>query len=119
MTINRIALALGAGAALMLAATQVQAHAKLVGANPAANGAVSSPRQIVLKFSERLQPQFSGFDISTRGARVPMKAAIGRDRLTLVGTPSRPLAPGVYKVAWHAVTADTHRMQGAYGFTVR
>jgi len=44
--------------------------------------------------------------------------APGKDGLSLVGTPARPLAAGVYEVKWHAVTADTHRMQGAFSFTV-
>jgi methionine-rich copper-binding protein CopC len=116
---NRTPLVLAGAAAALMAATQVQAHAKLVAANPAANAAVTAPKQIVLKFSEKLQPQFSGFEVSKDGARVPMKAAVGKDRLTMVGAPARPLAPGPYQVAWHAVTADTHRMQGSYSFTVR
>jgi methionine-rich copper-binding protein CopC len=33
--------------------------------------------------------------------------------------PASPLKPGVYSVKWHAVTADTHRTQGAFTFTVR
>ncbi|HEX5380280.1 MAG TPA: copper homeostasis periplasmic binding protein CopC [Phenylobacterium sp.] len=106
-------------AVTLLAATQAQAHAKLLGANPPVNSTVAAPRQIVLKFSERLQPRFSGFDVSKGGARVPMKASIGKDRLSMVGTPASPLAPGAYRIAWHAVTADTHRMQGAYTFVVR
>jgi methionine-rich copper-binding protein CopC len=108
-----------AAAAALIAATQVQAHAKLLAANPSLNATVAAPKQIVLKFSEKLQPKFSGFDISKDGARVPMKATVGKDRLTMTGAPAKPLGPGVYQVAWHAVTADTHRMQGSYSFNVR
>lgn len=117
MTMNRTAVA--AAAVALLAATQVQAHAKLLGANPPVNSTVAAPRQIVLTFSEKLQPRFSGFDLSKAGAQVPLKATVGKDRLSLVGAPARPLAPGAYRVAWHAVTADTHRMQGAFTFVVR
>ena len=118
MTLNRTALALAAIAAV-LATTQAQAHARLVSASPASTSTSAAPKQIVLKFGERLQPRFSAFDVSRGGARVPMASAVGKDRQSLTATPAKPLAPGAYKVAWHAVTADTHRMQGSYSFTVR
>lgn len=116
---NGTSLALVSAVAALLAATQVQAHAKLLSANPAGIAAVPAPKQIVLKFNEKLQPGFSGFEVSKGAMRVPMKAAVGKDRLTLVGTPGNRLRPGAYKVTWHAVTADAHRMQGAYSFTIR
>ena len=37
----------------------------------------------------------------------------------MTGTAARPLRPGVYLVKWHAVGADTHRLEGSYSFTVR
>jgi methionine-rich copper-binding protein CopC len=49
----------------------------------------------------------------------PVKVAVSKDRMGLVATPTEPLSAGVYKVNWHAVTADTHRVTGAYTFTVR
>ncbi|MDB5441071.1 MAG: copper resistance protein CopC [Caulobacteraceae bacterium] len=119
MTMKRTAFALAAGVSALLAGSQVQAHAKLVAATPAANAVLPAPRQIALTFSERLQPKFSGFELSRDGARILVKAAVSKDRRILVGAPAKPLSPGAYRVAWHAVTADTHRMQGAYSFTVR
>jgi methionine-rich copper-binding protein CopC len=79
MMMTRTAFALAA--VTLLAAAQAQAHAKLLAANPPSNATVAAPKQIVLKFSERLQPRFSGFDISKGGARVPMKATVGKDRM--------------------------------------
>lgn len=108
-----------AAVATFLAASEAAAHAKLVSANPAVGATGSAPRQIVLRFSEKLQPKFSAFDVTYHGAPVPMKTAVGRDRRTLVGAPTRPLARGAYQVMWHAVTADTHRIKGSYTFTVR
>jgi len=32
---------------------------------------------------------------------------------------AKPLPKGGYKVTWHAVTADTHRVEGSYSFTVK
>lgn len=111
--------ALAVGAASLFATAPALAHAKLVSAAPAANAAGPAPRQIVLKFNEKVQARFSGFDLTTGGAAVPVKVVVGQDRLSLVGVPAKPLSPGAYQVKWHAVTADTHRMQGDYSFTVR
>jgi hypothetical protein len=116
---HRSTLALALGAALLLSAGQAAAHAKLVSSTPAENATVAAPSQITLKFNEKLQPKFSGFELKTGGAVVPVKVTAGKDQLTLVGVPAKPLAAGAYEVTWHAVTADTHRMQGAYSFTVR
>jgi methionine-rich copper-binding protein CopC len=118
MTVNRTTLALAATLAFGLA-VQAQAHAKLVEASPAVNATVAGPTQISLKFSEKLQPKFSGFEVSKGGARVAMASTVAKDRLTMTAASAKPLAPGAYKVSWRAVTADTHRTQGTYAFTVR
>lgn len=105
------------GLALLLAASQAAAHAHLVTSAPEANATIAPPKQIVMRFSEKLQPKFSGFELSMGGVPVPVKAKVAKD--TMVGTPARRLAAGAYQVKWHAVTADTHRMEGTYSFTVR
>lgn len=108
-----------AGAAALLTATGAQAHAKLASATPAANAMLmAAPKQIVLKFTEKLQPKFSGFDLSLSGAAVPVKTIVGKNGLTVVGTPAKPLRAGTYTVTWHAVTKDTHRIEGTYTFMV-
>jgi len=111
---------LAAAALLAMAcAGPAAAHAKLVASNPAASATVTAPKQIVLRFNEKLQAKFSGFDLSVGGAKAPVQTSVASDGVTLIGAPARPLAAGAYKVDWHAVTADGHRMQGSYAFTVR
>ena len=112
-------LALAAGAAALLATSSALAHAKLVSATPAENAAGPAPRQIVLRFNEKLLAKFSGFELSKAGTAVPVKVSVSKDRLSLVGVPAQPLAAGAYEVKWHAATGDAHKMQGAYSFTVR
>lgn len=117
-------------AALMLGiAAPALAHPKLVSATPAANTAVSSTNVITLSFSERLLPRLSGVEVTMIGMpgmanHAPMKiaglkTAIGEDGKTLVTRFPRPLAAGTYKVDWHVVSADTHRINGSLTFTVR
>jgi methionine-rich copper-binding protein CopC len=118
-TSNVMGLAALATAAAMFGATSADAHAKLVSSNPAANATVAAPKQVVLKFSEKLQPKFSGADVAMPGMVTPAKVSVAKDGKTMIVQPKTPLMAGAYTVKWHAVTADTHRMEGTYNFTVR
>jgi methionine-rich copper-binding protein CopC len=113
-------LALIAAGGLMMAASQAAAHAKLVSANPAPDATVAAPKAISLKFSEKLEAKFSGFEIAkASGGAVPVKIKIAKGGMVIDGALATPLAPGAYKVTWHVVTADAHRINGVYSFTVR
>jgi methionine-rich copper-binding protein CopC len=119
MNLRRLALASLSALAL---ASQASAHAHLTAATPAADSAVAAPKQLTLQFSEKLQPTFSGLTVTMpqmNDAPTPVKVTVSKDHMSLIATPTQPLSAGVYKVNWHAVTADTHRMTGAYSFTVR
>ena len=115
---SSVAVALSAAA---LFSTQASAHAMLVRSNPAANTSVAAPKVISLTFSEKLTPAFSGFEVLTgNGTRTPMKAAFSRDHKSIQGVLNRPMAPGVYKIAWHAVASDDgHRTTGSLAFRVK
>jgi methionine-rich copper-binding protein CopC len=97
-------------------ATPAFAHARLVSSDPAANAKVKSPGQIKLHFSESLEPAFSSADLTDAGAKtVPVSKSVGGDTITLLPL---TLKPGAYKVTWHSVGQDTHRLAGSFGFTV-
>lgn len=114
-------LALVAAIGLSAAGTAAQAHAHLVSATPAADATVSSPKALSLTFSETLEPKFSGVELTTaHGKTVPLATSVSaKDHMTITGALSAPLAPGGYKVMWHVVSSDGHRMKGAFAFTVR
>lgn len=110
------------GLALTVTSTTAFAHAKLVRSTPAANAAVAAPKQIVLAFSEKMHPKLSGAELTMpqmNNMAVAARTAVAQDGLTLVVTPTKPLMAGAYQVTWHAVTSDSHRMQGKLTFTVR
>ena len=120
MTKFHIASAMAAVA--LLTAAQAQAHAKLVSSTPAEGAIVAAPKVLVLKFSEKLQPKFSGVVLtmpSMNDTAMATKVSVAKDGVTMTATPTQPLAPGTYTVSWHAVTADTHKMEGKLNFTVR
>ncbi len=109
--------------------TAAGAHPRLVLALPAANSNTATTDQLKLTFSETLVPQFSGMSIlmtDMPGMKMtsPMSvgkvtSSVGADGKTLVGTLQSPLPAGTYTLGWHAVTADTHRVEGSYSFTVK
>ena len=106
-----------------LVATAASAHPKLVTANPAANAVItSSPKELRFSFNEDLVPKFSGAEVKDqKGQKVEVgtAAADPADKKQLIVPLAKPLAAGTYKVEWHAVAADTHRVQGSYSFTVK
>ncbi len=111
------ALAAGAMAASFGAA---EAHPRLLSSNPAANAASRAPVEVRLSFSETLIPRFCRIALAdASGQAVKLAAAqVSPDRKQLVARLQARLAPGRYKVSWQAVSTDTHRVSGAYAFTV-
>ena len=98
------------------------AHAVLDHAMPSVGGTItSSPQEVRLRFSERVEPAFSGVQLSTaQGQPITTPAAKfdpGDSAQLVLQVP--PLAPGRYKVTWHVVSADTHRTQGDYVFEIK
>ena len=110
------------------AATPAFAHPKLVASMPAAKATVASTTQIALKFSEKLLAPASGATLTmTAMPGMPnhvmkidgLEAAVAPDGKTLVVTLAQPLGTGSYRLDWHVVGADTHRIQGNLVFAVR
>ena len=101
----------GAGAA--------RAHAMLDRANPAVGSTVKAPAQIVLTFTQGIEPAFSRIEVrNAKGERVDTgKAKLGGSRNEL-RVSVRPLAAGHYGVTWSVLSADTHKSQGNFSFDV-
>ncbi len=114
-TLLAIALTLGT-------AGTASAHAHLKTAAPAAGSTVAvAPSELRLGFTEGVNLKFTGVTlVGPAGAPVstgPATLAPG-DGEVLVVPVSGPLAPGAYKVDWHALATDGHKTDGTYGFTV-
>ena len=117
MTLSSKIAGLAAIAALM-SASGAQAHAHLVKASPAENATVARPAVLHLEFSEKLEPKFSAAVLmkADGGAVAVSSKAAGK---AIDATPKAPLAPGRYMVMWHALSADGHKSNGQYNFTVK
>jgi methionine-rich copper-binding protein CopC len=109
-------------AALSLYATTAAfAHAQLRSAAPAAGSTLAtSPAEVVVNFSETLEPAFSSLAVRDSGGKRVDKADSHVDQgdKTTMRVSLPPLAQGAYTVEWRAVTADTHRVGGTFMFRV-
>ena len=115
--LSRLGLAV---ATLALSVSVAQAHPKLLSANPAAGAHVSAPAQVRLSFSETLIGRFSHLSLAdAAGHKAPLgPSSLSGDHKQLMAPLSARLRPGLYRLSWRAVSTDTHRVQGAYAFTV-
>ena len=112
-------------ATLLILAPQIAfAHAHLVEANPAEKALIQEkPTQVVIKFSEELEPSLSKIEVKelTTGKVVSANktetTGDGRDTLQ-VALNSIGESKGKFQVNWKVVSKDSHKMKGSYEFTV-
>lgn len=121
-------LALGLAVGTLVPMAAAEAHPRLTASNPAPGAVVGPIRSLRLQFSERLVPAFSGGELVMTGMpgmnghrpmTVPVRKAVASDGRTLVLTSGAPLRAGSYRLNWHVVSTDTHRVAGGLSFTVR
>ena len=114
---------LGAGILLLFwTNASVFAHAELRRAIPAAAGSVSTaPAEVLVNFNEPLEGALSSVVVRDAvGKRVDKADAhLDPGDRTTMRISLQPLKEGTYIVVWRAVTADTHRVEGAFIFRIR
>jgi copper resistance protein C len=122
MSNHRTVFGLVASAVLAMSGTGAAfAHAQLSHATPVAGGAVPTPpSEVTLNFSEKLEAAFSTVIVRDAvGKRVnKADAQVDKTDRTIMRVALDPLTPGVYIVEWRALTADTHKTEGAFIFRV-
>lgn len=107
--------------ALLAPAGTASAHAELVSSSPT-NQAVlpTAPTEILLGFSEDVDPIDQSIRlVDDRGDEVEIGAvsqSAGGD--TMAAPVPETLDEGTYVVGWQAVSADSHKVRGAFTFSV-
>ena len=107
--------------AMLLPDAPALAHAMLDHASPPVGSTLASaPRELVLWFSEKLEPAFSTVEVrNAQGVAMQSgKAQLDRNDATQLRVPLKALAPGTYQVIWRVLSVDTHRTQGNFTFRV-
>jgi copper transport protein len=106
---------------LLVATPAASAHAILLRAEPAIGGVTpTAPDELLLQFTEPVEPKFSQIEV-TNGAGKPVTRGvltIADDAASLVIPLQPSLADGWYRVEWHALSVDGHRIQGVFPFGV-
>ena len=97
------------------------AHPQLQSTKPATGAVTSSPRELKITFNESVVSQFSGVELKDQTGKVIATGKASTDptnKKQLLVPVQEQLPPGDYKVEWHAVSDDTHRVKGSYSFSV-
>ncbi|HWA80387.1 MAG TPA: copper resistance protein CopC [Acetobacteraceae bacterium] len=108
-------------ALLLFSSGYAFAHAFPATTNPPAGSTLKTPpTQVVINFTEEIEPHFSTLEVvNAAGTRLDKKDAhIGPQGAKQFVVDLPPLTPGTYKVIWHATSVDTHKTQGSFNFTV-
>jgi methionine-rich copper-binding protein CopC len=106
--------------AMFTAASAANAHPKLESSDPAADATISSaPKEIRLNFSEGVLSKFSGIELKDEAGKsiaTGESATDPKDKKQLIVPVTATLTPSRYTVTWHAVSDDTHRVEGKFSF---
>lgn len=97
------------------------AHAFLDRALPAVGSTVHGPpAELRLWFTQELEPAFSTVRVFDRNGRQVdrMDKQLDRSDATLLKVSLPRLAPGIYRVVWRVLSADTHVTEGDFTFEV-
>ncbi len=107
-----------AGLALVGLAAPASAHDRLLSSDPA-DGAtvVALPAAITLEFSDEIVPTGTQVVVTSDGADVGA-APVQVDGATVTAALPPDLANGSYSVAWRAVSADGHPIEGSFAFVL-
>jgi copper transport protein len=106
--------------ALLCAPAGAFAHAALVRTAPSASGTITpAPTEVVLTFSEPVEPRFAAVSVSdASGARVNAAPERLEGDPTTLAIPLKALPAGWYLVYWRVISADGHPVRGAFTFAV-
>ena len=108
--------------ATALCANLAAAHGILVSSSPAKGSILAEPpREIRLSFNESVEARFSAVTLVRNDGKVVVSgrpSSDGQKRSDIVvALPA--LQPGKYQVRWQTTSADSHRIQGSFGFEIK
>jgi methionine-rich copper-binding protein CopC len=117
---NLAASALASVQSVCLAA-EASADAQLVKSDPPEAGQPSDRQTLELTFSEAISGKLSSAEVSdASGRRLPSTSMVDQDNKGLMVMMKAQLAPGAYRLDWHAVSSDDgHRTAGTVSFSVK
>jgi methionine-rich copper-binding protein CopC len=108
-------------AALLAVPGVAVSHPALVTSSPRSGEAVSTPKQLVLRFNEPIEAAFTHVELvnaaNVRQDVNGVQSIAEQPNAVVLTLPT--LAPGEYSTRWSAVGRDGHRVKGEFRFTVK
>ena len=103
----------------LLAAAPAAAHTRLVSSTPAAGATAEAPDEVVLVFSDPVQPGLSAVSVTGEGGEEHAAGtpAAGGDGTSVSQALQAPLEPGTYRVAYRVLASDGHPITGELEIT--
>ena len=96
------------------------AHAHLDHASPAVGSVLTdAPDEVRIWFTQILEPNFTTAQLQSSSGVVLATGAVDAAEPKQVVIRVHGLPSGAYMVIWKAVSIDTHRTEGSFGFEVR
>ena len=111
-------IAVAAALLALVGAAPAFGHAHLSKSVPAAGATVGAPNEIMLAFTEPLEPAFSTIELRDSAGK-PVKTDKVQVKDNVMRLPLKPLAAGTYTVKWRVLSVDTHKTEGNFNFTVK
>lgn len=103
---------------LAFATGNASAHAMLERAEPRVGNKVAAPpREVVLWFSQKLEPAFSTVTVTDPAGK---RVDTGKPRVngSQISVSLRSAATGTYHVTWRVLSTDAHTTDGSFTFQV-
>ena len=115
---SRLSSILAAGALALWLAPAATAHSLLIASSPGADGVVTAPSGVALRFNNRIEKKLSQLRlVPPRGEpRVLLLRTDGAVDVLEATLPS--LTPGRYRVEWRVLSTDGHVVSGTFAFSV-
>lgn len=104
----------------IVGATPAFAHAELVLTSPEANTQVGAPSVIAVGLSEQIVLEYSTLALTdgTGAAMTTDPTTLDPTGTSMQAAVGLKLCPGMYSVAWHALSVDGHETDGTFPFEV-
>ncbi|MGB0848471.1 MAG: copper resistance CopC family protein, partial [Thiolinea sp.] len=106
------------GMCLIAIASPVIAHSKLVASEPANEAELmETPQQVMLEFNREVRlVKVAVTDENDEAVALSFKPSLDKKTVFEVALPE--LESGAYQVKWMAMSGDSHKMKGEFGFSV-
>lgn len=104
--------------ALFLLSMQTLAHSKLIVSEPADEAELAeAPEQVMLEFNREVRlVKLELTDATDEAVEIDFKPVLDKATQFTVELPE--LAADTYQVKWIAMSGDSHKMKGEFGFTL-